>query len=260
MEQEVPLYQMQPQTRFSNRAPDYARFRPSYPASAIAWILAGLKTPTELIAADIGAGTGISSRLLAERGLQVWAIEPNLAMQGVAQFHPRVTFQTATAEQTDLPPASVDLVTCFQAFHWCDPHPALREFCRILRPSGRLALVWNERDRQDPFTAAYSQVIRQASGNHPAENRLQATNPLELLQNSPLFHQVRQRTFVYRQELNLSGLIGRATSTSYLPREGPGFEQLVTCLTELHQTWKDDQEKVCLSYHTNIFLAEANSI
>lgn len=82
--------QLNPQSRFSDRAQDYAKYRPSYPSEAIDCILAGLETSG--IAADIGAGTGISSRLLADRGVKVIAIEPNAAMKQAAESHPLVEF------------------------------------------------------------------------------------------------------------------------------------------------------------------------
>ncbi len=74
--QEKALYEMEPLTRFSNRAIDYAKFRPSYPAAVIDLLLEGLDRP---VVADIGAGTGIASLLFAERGIQVMAIQSSNA-------------------------------------------------------------------------------------------------------------------------------------------------------------------------------------
>jgi ubiquinone/menaquinone biosynthesis C-methylase UbiE len=162
MEDIFPLLHTQnPQQRFSNRAEDYAKYRPSYPTAAIDQILAGLDQP---VAADIGAGTGISARLLADRGAKkVWAIEPNSAMYAVAKPHPHVEFQQGSAEQTGLASQSVDLITCCQAFHWFEPIATLAEFHRILQPAGRLALMWNERDQTDPFTQEHNEIIRVAA-------------------------------------------------------------------------------------------------
>lgn len=84
---------MNPLSRFSDRAADYAKHRPSYPTPAIDAILEGFGEPPQLVAADIGAGTGISSRLLAERGVRVIAIEPNAAMREAASPHPLVEFR-----------------------------------------------------------------------------------------------------------------------------------------------------------------------
>ena len=249
--QETRLYKLNPQERFSDRATDYAKYRPSYPTEAIASILEGL--PSSVAAADIGAGTGISSRLLADQGVRVFAIEPNEPMQQAATAHPLVEFRAGTAEHTGLPDASVDLVTCFQAFHWFEPTPTLQEFSRILKSTGRLAIVWNKRDNNDEFTQEYTRLIKQASSDHPAESRLTSVEPLLA---SSLFSQVRHLTFPYRQALNQEGLIGRTMSTSYLPREGTIQKQLISNLQELYNRFRDEDSFVYLVYCTSVYLAQ----
>lgn len=248
----TPLHTLNPLNRFSDRAEEYVKYRPSYPSAAIDKILEGL-TASQVIAADIGAGTGISSRLLAQRGVSVIAIEPNTAMREVAQTHPNVEFRPGSAEITNLPDTSVDLVTCFQAFHWFNPEPALFEFRRILEPKGRLALVWNNRDKQDIFTDEYSQFIRKIANNHPAESRIKTLEPL--LQ-TPHFVNICEYNFVNRQELDLDGLIGRAMSTSYIPREGLAYEQLIFGLQELHQRYRDGKNLVYIAYSTSVHIGE----
>ncbi len=282
----TPLYAMNPQSRFSDRAADYANYRPSYPAAAIDRILEGLDKPfgfavayggaspeggfpsvgdwrrkpscsavsrLQLVAADIGAGTGISSRLLAERGIRVLAVEPNSEMRQAALPHPLVEFHNGTAENTNLPNASVDLVVCFQSFHWFDPTPTLLEFHRILKPTGQLAVVWNDRDRQDEFTQNYTRLVQIASNHHPAESRLVPVDPLLA---SPLFPNVRCHTFAYRQELDRDGLIGRAMSVSYIPRSGAAQQQLVSELQELYNRCNENGF-VYLVYRTSVYLAQA---
>lgn len=250
----TPLHKMETLTRFSDRAKDYARYRPSYPAAAIDLILAGLGEPSQLTAADIGAGTGIAARLLADRGLQVWAIEPNAAMQQAATPHPGVTFRAGTAEQTGLT-AAIDLVTCFQAFHWFEPTMSLQAFHQILKPSGRLALVWNERDQDDAFTAQYTQLIRLASNNHLAERRQARTVEAQILASSPLFQNFRQQSLPYHQPVDLPALLGRVRSTSYLPQSGAIYEQLVTDLTQLYEQWVK-HGPIALVHRTIVLLAE----
>ncbi|WP_026733540.1 class I SAM-dependent methyltransferase [Fischerella sp. PCC 9605] len=250
---ETPLHTLNPLTRFSDRVDDYVKYRPSYPAAAIDKILEGLAPPSQLVAADIGAGTGISSRLLAERGVSVIAIEPNTAMREAAEPHPLVEFRDGTAEVTNLSDASVDLVTCFQAFHWFNPEPTLSEFRRILKPSGRLAVVWNNRDKEDALTAEYNRLVRAASNHHPAESRMKTVEPLL---GTKHFVNVREYTFVYRHELDLTGLIGRATSASYVPRAGEAYEQLISSLQELYQRFCDERAFVYMVYRTSVHLAE----
>ncbi|MCF2147412.1 class I SAM-dependent methyltransferase [Desmonostoc muscorum LEGE 12446] len=250
----TPLHTLNPLNRFSDRAEDYVKYRPSYPPAAIDIILEGLDKNLQIVAADIGAGTGISSRLLAECGVNVIAIEPNASMREAAEPHPLVEFRDGTAEFTNISDKSVDLVTCFQAFHWFNPEPALSEFHRILKPSGRLAVVWNNRDQEDALTAEYSRIVREASNNHPAESRMQSVEPLLA---TPHFINIREYIFTYRQQLDLTGLIGRAKSVSYLPNEGLADNKLIDSFQELYQNFHDESGFVYLVYRTSVHLGEA---
>ncbi|MFN6564837.1 MAG: methyltransferase domain-containing protein [Nostoc sp. ChiSLP01] len=250
----TPLHNLNPLNRFSDRAEDYVKYRPSYPADAIDIILERLDKNSQILVADIGAGTGISSRLLAERGVNVIAIEPNAAMRKAAEPHPLLEFRDGTAEFTKIADKSVDLVTCFQAFHWFNPEPALSEFHRILKPSGRLAVVWNNRDKEDAFTAEYSRIVREASNNHPAESRMQSVEPLLA---TPYFFNIREYTFTYRQQLDLTGLIGRAKSVSYLPNESLADNKLIDSFQEIYQRFRDENGFVYLVYRTSVHLGEA---
>src|SRR5438552_10165202 len=109
---EPELHDMNPTTRFSDRAADYVRYRPDYPAAAIDALLEGVATP--ITSADVGAGTGISARLLADRGVPVIAIEPNPEMRSAAGADSRIEWRDGTAEATGLPDSSVDLVLSAQ--------------------------------------------------------------------------------------------------------------------------------------------------
>src|SRR5271165_4067005 len=101
---------MRPTERFGARAGSYAAFRPSYPPESIDAALDGMGEASRLVIADVGAGTGISSRLFAQRGAEVVAIEPNERMRTQAQPHPKVRWSEGTAQQTGLADASVDMI------------------------------------------------------------------------------------------------------------------------------------------------------
>lgn len=250
---EAPLHSMNPLGRFSDRADDYAKYRPSYPSPAIDAVLNGLGNPAALLAADIGAGTGISSRLLADRTVRVIAIEPNAAMRDAAEPHPLVRFAEGSAEKTGLDAASVDLVLCAQAFHWFRPAESLAEFARILRSRGRVAIVWNIRDERDPFSMEYTELIRQATECDLAVDRIQVPTDLR---DSPLFTGYREQLFRHSQALDAQGLLGRALSASYVPRSGPAHDRLVAGLRGLHARRADARGQVSLVYTTQVFLAE----
>jgi len=259
MSDSLQLYEMNPLKRFSDRAAAYAKHRPTYPLEAIDAVLVGLKPATQLVVADVGAGTGISSYLLAEQGAKVYAVEPNTEMRLMAKPHPQITFLSGTAENTGLAIASVDLVTCFQSFHWFQPEFSLQEFHRILRPHGRTALVWNDKDLSDTFTAHYRNLIREASNNNPAEKRKSDTLSSTTLAASSLFKNFRLLSFTNNQVINLDGLIGRAKSTSYLPQKGDKYQELVQALGQLHKQFADENGHVVLRYQTRVYLAEVAS-
>ena len=160
--------------RFSERADAYVAARPSYPLESVDILIEGLGDPASLAVADLGAGTGISSRVIAARGPLVYAIEPNAKMREAAAADPRVKWVDGTAEATTLPAASVDVVAAFQAWHWVD-HPAgVAEARRILRPGGRMAAIYNERDERDPFTAGYGDIVMRYATDATEQRRVDA--------------------------------------------------------------------------------------
>ncbi len=128
------------------------------------------------------------------------------------------------------------------------------EFRRILKPGGRLAVVWNNRDEEDNFTRGYSSLVREISNKHPGESRLSKVKPLL---ESPHFVNFREYWFGYRQKLDLAGLIGRARSVSYLPREGERYNQLIAGLKNLYNQFKDEQGLVYMVYRTSLNLADS---
>lgn len=247
---------------FSTRAIDYAKYRPSYPVEAIATILEGLKPASQLVAADIGAGTGIGSRMLGNCGVKVIAIEPNPEMIQAAEPHTQVEFhlrwcyadQKVTAQATQLPDASVDLVTSFQAFHWFDPLPTLQEFHRILKPFGRLALVWSTWDREDAFTRELCELELQAS--NPSSEHVNWDSRVGAPPKNPYFSDFEKYQFDYQQQLDREGLIGLVQSQGFIPLTGAKSQQLVKQLQELHYKWANSEGNVCIVYRTDTYLAQ----
>jgi ubiquinone/menaquinone biosynthesis C-methylase UbiE len=214
---------------FTDRAEDYARFRPSYPVAAIRECLAGLPTPADVV--DVGAGTGIAARLFAAEGARVVAVEPNAQMRKHGQAAAKdVTFTDGTAEATGLSDACADLVVCAQAFHWFDGEPALREFQRLLRPGGRLALIWNVRQDQVGFAALYHQAVIRAKEWAGSVDRVVRNARVGDPAASEFFQDPRRVDFENDHRLDWDQLIGRAASASYFPPAGPERDALTTFL------------------------------
>jgi SAM-dependent methyltransferase len=247
-----PLHGLDPTRRFSDRAEDYVKYRPGYPAAAFAAMLEGLD-PARLTAADVGAGTGISARLLAARGVRVIAVEPNRAMREAAAPDPRITWRKGTGEATGLPDASVGLVLCAQSFHWMRTSEAIAEFHRILSPGGRLAVMWNNRDRRDPMTMGFIEAIHAVHGEHPVER---APFEPEVMSAGGLFTPPRQVAVPNHQVLEgREGLLGRATSASYVPKDGERLARLTALLDDLYDRHRDAHGRVRMHYVTHVYLA-----
>jgi SAM-dependent methyltransferase len=242
-----------PTHRFTDRVHHYRTSRPSFPREAVDAVLAGLGEPSRLTAADIGSGTGISSLLLAERGVRTIGIEPNAAMRTASIPHPLVTYREGSAEATGLDDRSLDLVLAAQAFHWFQPDAALREFHRVLRVHGRLAVIWNERDLTDPFTAMYSDTVQRAVQRRPEEKW--HLRPEELYV-SRLFTTAWEQTFRYEQSIDADTLVGRALSASYVPLDGEAHERMVGELRALAQRTQERDGPLRLVYRTILYIAE----
>lgn len=255
-----PLHEMDPTRRFTDRVSDYVKYRPTYPLAAAETVISGLGDSKGLVVADVGAGTGIFSRVMAATGVRVIGIEPNHEMRAAGLNDPgnaglRIEWRDGTAESTGLCEGSVDAVTCAQAFHWFRAEEALKEFSRVLRPGGRVALVWNDRDLTDAFSRGYSELIEVASEGHAAAN--DHTRPRALFE-SARFEHARELTFPHAQRLDLPGLIGRAMSASYIPKVGPRLEMLDRGLAELFA--RHARENVVeLRYIARVFLAEKHA-
>lgn len=169
---------------------------------------------------DLAAGTGISTELLVERGLDVVAVEPIEAMRSkFAVKLPDVEVLDGTAESIPLPDASVDAVTVFQAFHWFEADAALAEIHRVLRPGGGLALVWNVRDRSQPWVAAMVALMEGEFGPLPYEqhhHNVAEAHWAQVVADAGGYTPVEHRSFPYLQDASLDTVIGRAASTSYI--------------------------------------------
>lgn len=254
-----------PACYFSGRSEDYEKYRPIHPAPAIDTVLSGFESPDQLVVADIGAGTGIGARLLADRGIRVLAIEPNADMRLAATPHDGVEFLAGTAEDIPLDNASVDIVTSFQAFHWFDFERSLQEFRRILKPGRRLALIWSLWGQNDTTSKQYTRLIVEASNAQAGQPHSQ--RPLTKLLKSlryqlfwqglwlPYFTDFQRHEFKFNQHLDLVGLIGLAHSQGFTPAGGTALEQLTSKLSNFHHRFCDDQGRVQLAYQTRLYVA-----
>jgi SAM-dependent methyltransferase len=160
---------------------------------------------------DLAAGTGKLTRLLAGSGATVIAVEPVAEMR--AALPASVQVLEGTAERMPLDTASADLVTVAQAFHWFDGDAALAEIHRVLRPDGRLALVWNRRVTEDPVNEAIEAIL----GPHRAEVPTHRwDNWRATFERTSLFGPLEEHVFPSEQHLDADGMADRIGSISFI--------------------------------------------
>jgi len=156
------------QRGFSTQAVTYAQGRPDYPRQLTGWLADTLHIDTHASVIDLGAGTGKFTRLLSTLAPTLIAVEPVAAMGAqLTKLLPDVRLVNGTAESIPLPTASADAVVCAQAFHWFSTEAALAEIHRVLKPEGRLCLVWNVRDESVDWVAAITAIITPYEGDTP---------------------------------------------------------------------------------------------
>lgn len=241
--------------RFSDRVEDYVRYRPDYPQALVGW-LHGLGVNHDWAVADIGAGTGISSKLFLDAGHRVTAVEPNAAMRGAAVRwlgdDGRFQAVDGTAEATGLPDASVDLVTAAQAFHWFDTDKVRAEFRRIVSPRGLVAVFWNTRRLVGtPFLEGYERLLHEYGVDYVSVAERYADDEAMARWFG---HGYRgMASFPHGQKLDFDALKGRLMSSSYAPKPGhPNHEPLLAALRSLFDATQD-AGTVDYDFDTRIF-------
>ena len=241
-------------SRFSSKAEKYALYRPDYAQKAIQTIFEKTRLTSESVIADIGAGTGIVSRYFVENGNPLYAVEPNLDMRYYAErklgkssiFHS----VDGTSEATTLPDVSIDLIIVGQATHWFNPEPTKREFLRILKENGSLAIL-------DPYYFLRYSVL---DGNYEVHEELErefnraltaengwGTNPDDekFIDSKPhewyfAENSLLRFDFTQPHHFNQEQLVGWLASISSAPDEThPKYPAFVSALVEVFEKLQD---------------------
>jgi SAM-dependent methyltransferase len=241
--------------RFSSRVADYVRYRPGYPAEALTLLRTECGLRAGHVIADMGSGTGFLSELFLKNGNRVYGVEPNEAMRQAGEeylaSYDGFASINASAEATTLDDASIDFVTAGQAFHWFEPAEARREFQRILKPTGWIVVLWNDRQMDTPFASAYEDLLVKYGTDY---KRVRESYPEE--------HVIReffgagsfsQRSLPNAQVLDWEGLAGRLRSSSYAPQEGqPNYTPMMAGLNELFRA-NQENGSVRMEYATHVY-------
>ncbi len=223
----VPIHQIAA-AGFDAQAEAYERARPSYPAAAVDWIIDALRIGPGRTVLDLAAGTGKLTRLLTSTGARVVAAEPVDGMLRALQTAvPGVEMLATTAEALAVRAAAVDGVTVAQAFHWFEPESALAELHRVLRPGGRLALVWNGRDLSVRWIARIWAIFDREEATAPWRKNRDRSWLDEPFTDSRWFGPLHGETFRHVQRMTPAAVVDRVASVSHIAALPPAEHQRV---------------------------------
>jgi SAM-dependent methyltransferase len=247
-----------PTQRFSDRVAHYVKYRPGYPTAVLTNLRDEWGLTRTAVVADIGAGTGLLTRLFLDNGNPVYGVEPNAEMRAAGEAflaeYPHFTSINGTAEATTLPDHSVDFIVAGQAAHWFDPVPTRAEWLRICKPGGKIALVWNTRHVDgSAFMQAYERILvtfaRDDTGR-PRREGGHERGPEHILGNDYAY-----RTFDNAQQFDYAGLEGRTLSSSMMPLAGhPQYEPMLAALHDLFTRYEEDG-RVAVLYTTELYIS-----
>ena len=245
-----------PKHRFSDRVENYIRYRPSYPREVFGLLRTECGFTPQSMVADIGSGTGILSKLFLQNGNRVFGIEPNPEMRSAGERllaeYEGFTSMAGSAEQSQLPDSSVDLVAAGQAFHWFDRPRARAEFQRILKPGGWVVILWNNRlTDTTPFLRAYENLLLSCGTDYAQIDHKNITD--DVLHEFFQHHDFKLRLFPNQQVFDFDGLRGRALSSSYVPPEGhASHAAFMQALSKIFAAHNRDGH-VMFEYETQIY-------
>lgn len=247
---------MEVKDRFTSRVDNYVKYRPHYPEEVYTYLLEENFITPQSVIADIGCGTGISCEPFLKKNHKVIGVEPNekmlIAAKDYLEKYQNFEPVLAPAEETTLPESSVDLIVCAQAFHWFDKEKARNEFKRILKPGGKVVLLWNDRqtDTTD-FLKVYEDFLQMFATDYKKVNHKNVQNK-EVF--APFFGgEFEEVNFHNSQLLDLEGLKGRVLSSSYMPNEtAPDYEFMMYCLKKIFNRYQVN-DKVSIDYDTKLY-------
>ncbi len=223
---------------FTTKVADYTVSRPDYPAALFKTLRDLCPPGPGVTVADVGAGTGLFTRGLLAGGYRVLAIEPNPDMRQECDrllgSIPGYSSLEGAAEALPIAAGSVHLVTAAQAFHWFDLDRAREEFLRVLVCGGPVALIWNDRQHEDPLHVALDSVFNYYGGAR--RSALLAREDRSAVSRFFGAAQPLQFSWPHSHRLDEKAFLSLVFSRSYMPaRDTAEGQEAVHKLREIFQ-------------------------
>lgn len=239
---------------FTAGAKAYERTRPTYPAQAVNYLIEAMDLGPGATVLDLGAGTGKFTRLLLPTGAKIVAVEPIAEMR--SEFEtvlPEVELLAGTAESIPLADASVDAVICAQAFHWFNADKALPEIHRVLKPAGKLGLIWNQRQGSDEWEIELEKILAPL---RPSFMNQDAVQWKQYFHQSAFFDELQEACSLLPMQQSPAELLERMASISFVaalpPLEKSEVLQRIEDLLSFHAS-TTGRELIEYTYRTEVY-------
>jgi SAM-dependent methyltransferase len=233
----------------------YVSGRPGYPGDAVAYLVRELGIGPGRDVLEIGAGTGKFTALIVPTGARITAVEPVAAMRSTLERScPTIAVLDGTAEQLPIGDASADAVVVAQAFHWFDGDRALEEIVRVLRPDGRLGLIWNVRDTTSDWSERLTRIFDRLAG--PTAPRYAHGRWRAAFERSSSFGPLHHQVAYHVHEVTRAAFLDRVLSVSYVASAPEAVRaEVIREVTELLETDAElrGRERVLMPYATDVF-------
>lgn len=240
--------------KFSGKAEAYSAARPSYPKELFTFLKNKYHLGADTVIADIASGTGKFTQPLVQMGCKVYAVEPNDDMRRQAELllggYENFISVNGSAEHTGLADHCVNFISAAQAFHWFDPARFAAECKRILKPVGKVFILYNSRDEGAELTQRLSGICKTFCPAFKGFSGGVKSNNVERFFNGGC----ERLTFPNDQYYDRDSFVKRMLSSSYAPREGDkNYQSFIKALYALFDALAD-HDTLLMPNHTTLYI------
>lgn len=237
---------------------DYSKYRPTYPTELFDFLSLEYDMKNKVIV-ELGAGTGKFSKIASSYCNKIYYVEPNVDMINKGKEYcnecNNIVYINKSAEFTELPENSADIIFAVQSFHWFDKQKLKQEVSKILKPNGNFAIVWNDwEDENNKFSIDYFKYI--SSWNTKLTGKKYQHKNEDDRKNFFKNGEYKTYTFIHSKNYTLEMLIGLSKSLSYAPKENSEFyNEFIDGITSIFDKYKNDGV-VCFDFHTEMYIGK----
>ncbi len=245
--------------KYKNKAQHYSFSRPTYPKELIKYLNDVEDLQSYRYAADVGAGTGIFTKILLDNNHIVYAVEPSRDMRDklneLKNDYIDLEIINGTAENTSIKDKSIDLIVSAQSLHWFNLQRAKTEFKRILKDKNLCLFIWNERvAKKNSFTSSYESLIYEFVSNYKSYIK-KGNDVISRLNEFVSPATIRKVTFPNAINMDYEGIINLFYSYSYSPSYDVHSQETQRIIKKIDTIFNEytNGNTVEILYTTNVY-------